>query len=380
MMIDKKTPQWKTWLEISRSAIAHNLGVIKSLTTEQTEVWSVVKSNAYGHGIFSFTKVINELGISGFCVDSVIEGIKLREQGIQRPILVLGSTLPTLYQKAAQYKITLSISTFENLEALTEQIESPIDRPEIHIKIDTGMLRQGFFPNDLKKVITVIKKENLKLKGIFSHFASAKDVAYPTFTEGQFRKFQEAIAQFEAAGFTNIKRHIAATGGTLLDQKYHLDVVRVGIGLYGIYPSKELEIQMPSLGLLPALSWRAVISEVKTGNKGEYIGYDLTERLTRKTEIAIVPIGYWHGYPWALSSNGTILVNGQRAKVLGRVSMDMIAIDVTGIGAKVGSIATIIGKDKKEEITAREVALKIGTSPYEIITRINPLIEHIITD
>ncbi len=380
MAQQKTTPQWKTWIEISRSAVAHNLEVIKSLTAEQTEVWSVVKSNAYGHGIFSFTKVINELGISGFCVDSVIEGIKLREQGIQRPILVLGSTLPTLYQKAAQYKITLSISTFEGLEALVEQIESPIDRPEIHIKIDTGMLRQGFFVQDVKKVITKVKKENLKLKGIFSHFASAKDIAYPTFTEQQFKRFQEAIAQFEAAGFTNIKRHIAATGGTLLDQKYHLDVVRVGIGLYGIYPSKELEIQMPSLGLTPALSWRAVISEVKTGNKGEYIGYDLTERLTRKTEIAIVPIGYWHGYPWALSSSGVVLINGQRAKVLGRVSMDMIAIDVTGVGAKVGSIATIIGKDKKEEITAREVALKIGTSPYEIITRINPLIEHIITD
>lgn len=373
--------QHKVWIEISSSAVRHNFESIKKLLRPGTELWSVVKSNAYGHGIYDFTRIANELGVSGFCVDSVIEGIKLREQGIQRPILVLGPTLPALFIKSVQHKITLSISSLEALESLIKEIPTPADRPEIHLKVDTGMHRQGLYLPGVKKALALIKKHDIKLRGIFSHFASAKDVNYPTYSDVQMKQFEEAVALCEASGFHHIKKHIAASGGTLINQKYHYNMVRVGIGLYGIFPSRELEIQMTdSLPLIPALSWHSLISEIKPAPKGAFVGYDMAERLTRKSTIAIVPIGYWHGYPWKLSHSGNVLIRGKRAKVLGRVSMDMLIIDVTDIGCSVGDIVTIIGTQGRETITARELAEKAQTTPYEIITRINPLIERVITD
>ncbi len=377
----KPNSHHKVWIEISESAIRHNFETIKGLLRPGTELWSVVKSNAYGHGIYDFVKIANQLGVNGFCVDSVIEAVRLREQGIQKPILVLGPTLPYLYLKAVQNSITLSISSLEALQSLIEDIKIPADRPEIHLKIDTGMHRQGFYVTDLKKVISLIKKNGVKLRGIFSHFAAAKDIAYPTYCEYQFNQFEEAVSFCEASGFNNLKKHLAATGGALMNQKYHYNAVRVGIGLYGIFPSKEMEMQMSAgLKLEPALSWHARISEIKIVSKDEFIGYDLAERLNKKTTVAIVPIGYWHGLPWSLSHIGEVLINGRRAKILGRVSMDVIAVDATGVHAKIGDVATIIGSQGKETISARELATRVGTTPYEIITRLNPLIERVIVN
>ena len=370
--------QFKVWIEISRSAILHNFEILRNVVSSGAEIWSVVKSNAYGHGIFAFAKLANEIGVHGFCVDSVIEGVKLREQRINKPILVLGPTLPALFGKASQHKLTLSVSNWQMLESLVREIESPADQPELHLKVDTGMHRQGFSSLEMRKVLKYVGANSLKLRGLFSHFAAAKDLAYPGYSEEQFKDFENAIALCEAAGFTGLKKHIAATGGALLNQKYHLDLVRTGIGLYGIFPSKELEIQLTGLDFQPVLSWHALISEVKRIPKGSYIGYDMTERVNQTTDLAIVPIGYWHGFPWALSGRGSVLVNGKRAKVLGRVSMDMIAVDVTGLKAKVGTQATILGAQGKSELSAREIALAIHTTPYEIITRINPLIERVI--
>ena len=174
-------------------------------------------------------------------------------------------------------------------------------------------------------------------------------------------------------------KHCAATGATLINNKYHLDAVRIGIGLYGLWPSMELEAQLGNkIKLQPALSWYSVVSEVKDLKKGDYVGYDLVERVIRPSKIAVIPIGYWHGFDRRLSGIGEVLINGRRARVLGRVSMDLIVVDVTGIKCKFGDRATLIGKQGKEEITLYEMARKIGTSHYEVVTRINPLIERTI--
>ncbi len=371
----------KVWIEINRSAIRHNINEFRRLIGDKTQLWSVVKSNAYGHGLFSFIRIANELGVDGFCVDSVVEGVKLREQGITKPILVLGPTLPSLFMVSATHNLTLSISSYDTLTAYVNEIKSPERRPAIHLKIDTGMHRQGFYVADLPAVAKLLVKHKVKLTGVFSHFASAKDLNYPTYSERQFSSFETAVDILKRAGFTDIKRHISATGGTLVDSKYHLDAVRIGIGLYGVFPSKELELQLrDSVNLKPVLSWHSVISEIKEVEKGEYVSYDLTERLTRDTKMAIVPIGYWHGYPWSLSSAGQVLINGKRANVLGRVTMDMLMIDITGIKAKIGDRVTMIGTQEKETITAEELARRAKTTTaYEIITRLNPLTERIIT-
>jgi alanine racemase len=335
----------KTWVEINGAAVMHNVGVFRGRLNKKTAIWAVVKSNAYGHGFSTFTKLAAEAGVDGFCVDSVPEALKIRLDGITQPILVLGPTLPNLFREAAQKNITLSFSTMHSFEELVKEIPVPVERPAIHVKVDTGMHRRGVYLDDLAGVAQFCKKNEINLTGVFSHFAAAKDTAYVTYSNQQLENFEKAIECLKEQGFTNLIRHIAATGGTMISERFHFDAVRIGIGFYGIYPSKELEMQCAeTFKLQPVLSWHALVSEVKPVPKGEFIGYDLTEKVTRDTMIAIVPIGYWHGLPWALSGIGYVLIGGKRAKILGRVSMDMVTVDVTDIPCAVGDVATLIGR------------------------------------
>jgi alanine racemase len=338
----------------------------------------VVKSNAYGHGLSLFSKLADTLGVDGFCVDSIVEGNRLRWDGIKKPILVLGPTLPARLADAAAHNLTVSISNFEALKALA-RAKVP---PAFHLKIDTGFHRQGFYVEELPKVLQLLRYKSSvishKFAGAFTHFAAAKDIIYPTYTEMQFKKFEEALRMLHKAGFKNLTAHAAATGATCINRKYHLDAVRVGMGLYGFHASPELEMQIPKMLLKPVLSWRTVVSEVKKFNAGDYIGYDITERMRYSGVLAILPVGYWHGFPRAFSSIGNVLVNGKLARVLGRVSMDMTAVDVTGIRTKPGDIVTLLGKDGREELCAQEVARSIGTTQYELLTRLNPLMERVL--
>lgn len=366
----------KTWIEISREAVRHNVDVFRKQLQPGTALWAVVKSNAYGHGFSTFTALANEAGVDGFCVDSVPEALKIRFDGIKQPILVLGPTLPVLFKDAAQHQITLSFSSMHSFEELVSEIPKASERPAIHIKVDTGMHRRGLYLNELKPAAEFCKKNDINVTGVFSHFAAAKDTTYLSYSLQQRKQFEEAVTILEEAGLKQLTKHIAATGGVMIDKRFHFDAVRIGIGLYGVYPTKELEMQCAdAFNLQPALAWRALVSEVKLVPKGEFIGYDLTEKLNRDTTIAIIPIGYWHGLPWALSGHGSVLINGKRAKILGRVSMDMITVDATESDCHVGDTATLIGKQGNEEVTARELASKCNTTPYEIITRLNPLIE-----
>ncbi len=370
--------KYKTWVEIKEKSIASNIQSFKQLLAPKTKLWSVVKSNAYGHGLVPFSQITSTHGAQGFCVDSVPEGLKLRKNGIKKPILVLGPTLfRELYAAAHVSDITVTVS---NSDALKQLIHSKL-KTKFHLKIDSGMHRQGFYVSDIPQAIKLIKNNNLQsqLTGAYTHFASAKDINYPTYTDFQFEQFQKSLAILEKSGFKNITRHAAATGGTLVNPKYHLDAVRIGIGLYGLWPSKELLLQTKRLPLKPALSWHTLISEIKMLRKGDYVGYDLAERVTKPTKIAILPIGYWHGFPRTLSGIGEILINGKIAKVIGRVSMDLVVVNANGIACKTGDKATIIGTQRGTELSAFDVAQKMGTIHYELITRINPLIERIIT-
>lgn len=362
----------RTWIEISRRAALRNIAVFRDLIGPRVYLWGVVKSNAYGHGLYAWSSLIAP-HVDGLCVDSLIEGVRLRESGIAKPILVIGPTLPDLFEEARRQGIIVSISTLGDLKKLLGNKNAP----EFHLEFDTGFHRRGFWPEDASKVISLLKGRPAAalLRGIYTHFSSAKDPAYPGVTEAQFERFANVAALFRAAGFT-LMAHAAATGGALLGKRYHMHAVRIGMGLYGEPPSRELAVQVPHLGLAPALSWKTVITEVKQGKKGAYVGYDGAERLVRDTTIAILPVGYWHGFPRSLSGPiGEVLLRGRRTRVLGRVSMDMIAIDATGARAKAGDVVTLLGKDGKEEISAMELGQKSGTSHYEALTRINPLID-----
>lgn len=366
--------RFKTWVAINKGATEHNLKTVRGLLKSKTELWVVVKSNAYGHGLLAFSQLANP-GVDGFCVDSVVEGAKLRKNGIKKPILVLGPTfLPNFLRDAINNNLIITVSNWDVLKLLAKQK----NKPAIHLKIDSGMHRQGFYPSEIAAVARFVKKNKIDLQGVYTHFASAKDLNYPTYTEYQFANFEKALKTLSRSGFSKLKKHAAATGSTLMNSKYHLDMVRIGIGLYGLWPSKELMMQKPEIRFKPVLSWHTIISEVKKLKAGDFVGYDLVERVRKPTKMAIMPIGYWHGFPRSLSGIGEVLINGKRARVLGKVSMDLAVVDVDNIHCKVGDRATIIGRQKSEEISAFDVAQKIGTIHYELITRINPLIERII--
>lgn len=365
----------RTWVEIDSAAITHNFKVFRSLVGKKTKIMAVVKSNAYGHGLWDFSALADKAGADWFGVDSILEGLTLRKYAIKKPILVLGHTLPERLKDAVDNDISLTLSSVDGLKSIL-LLDLPI---KVHLKIDTGMHRQGFSLPEITSVIRTLRGSKIAVEGIYTHFAAAKNPSFPQETNGQIEIFERAVKIVEDAGFKPIK-HASATGGTLLFPHARYNLVRVGIGLYGMWPSKETMRAMENkIEIRPVLSWKTIIGEVKILPNGGGVGYDFTEKLPRKSKIAICPIGYWHGFDRRFSSIGNVLAGGQRAKVLGRVSMDMIVIDVTKIpGVKAGDEVVLIGKQGSNRITADELADVTGTINYEIVTRINPLIKRVV--
>jgi alanine racemase len=364
---------YRTWIEISSGALKHNYKVFRSFIGQDRLLLGVIKSNAYGHGLMTMARAYGELGMDWIGVDSIAEAKKLRSEGIKAKILVLGYTQPANFKDAVKQNISLTVSSFENLQALS-QLRRKI---KVHVKVDTGMHRQGFPILDLSKAIQTLKKsKNIIVEGLYTHFAAAKDPKDVKDTKYQIDMFEQAVIEFGSSGFTPIC-HAAATGGVINFPNSHFDMVRVGIGMYGLWPSEETQKAFQKkFNLKPVLSWKTIISEVKWVVKGERIGYNFTEKLTRMTKVAVLPIGYWHGYWRAFSSRAHVLVRGQRCRVLGRVSMDMVTVDVTDVpNVKVGDEVILIGRQGKNEITADELGYLADTSNYEIVTRLNPLIK-----
>jgi len=363
----------RTWIEIDKKAIHHNYHAFRNLIDKNCKILAVVKSNAYGHNLVEFAQEQVKLGVDFLGVDSVREAMTLRHEGLRIPILVLGYTLPEMVKEAAKKDISITVSNFESLSAVIQSRE----KIKIHIKIDTGMFRHGFSEEDVPKVLTKLKKDkNIILEGLFTHFSMAKDPHYLTYTKIQTERFINCRNIFLKAGYSPIC-HASATSGILILKDAHFDMVRVGIGLYGVWPSEETKLFLGSkFHLQPILSWKTIVAEIKKIRKDSRVGYDGAAVVKRDSIIAICPIGYWHGYPRALSNIGYLLINGKKAKVLGRVCMDIVMVDITDIkNVKIGDEVTIIGKSKDAEITADEVSVLLGGSTYEFLTRINPQIK-----
>ena len=368
------------WIEIDRAAIAENYKTFRSLIGSSVKLMAGVKSNAYGHDMWAFANEIQKLGADWLGVDSIVEALTLRSRGTTIPILVLGYVLPERLSEAAAHDISIPISNKEHLKALAQvKTSKPL---KVHIKVDTGMHRQGFLLSEIPEVVSFLQSTQFKniavLEGLFTHFASAKNPSFPQYTKNQIAEFSQWKKAFEDVGFSFIS-HTAATAGAMLFPESHLDMVRIGIGLYGLWPSTEARAFLKdSITLKPILSWKTVVTEIKKVPKGAKIGYDSTETLVRDSLIAVCPVGYWHGYSRKLSSIARVLVRGNYCRVLGRVSMDMIVIDVTDVaGTKMGDEVVLIGKSGKGEITLADMASLDDTSYYETATRLNPLMKRI---
>lgn len=362
----------RTWVEIDTQKLKHNYDLFRSRIAKNVRLMGVAKSNAYGHDMTQYAHQLQALEVDAIGVDSIVEAKTLREAGITVPLLVLGYTLPERYGDAAATDTAITISSVDAARNIAKYEGSHI---KVHIKIDTGMHRQGIDPSEVSEVLDVLLgNQAIVIEGAYTHFAAAKNPSIRDITDGQVAIFKEVKKHIEGRVPSCIF-HAAATGGTLIYPEAHFDLVRVGIGLYGLWPSGPTRAAFESsVPLEPILTWKTRISEIKTVRKGEGVGYDLTERPIADTRVAVCPVGYWHGYVRAYSSTGVAFVNDHKVRVMGRVSMDMISLDLTGAGeVSVGDEVVLLNKS----VDADYLAGISETSNYEVVTRINPLIKRI---
>jgi len=339
---------------------------VKGLVGDGVEVMAVVKADGYGHGAIKVAKKALKTGAESLGIAYPQEAFELRDAGIDVPILVMGLTPPES-KEAIEAIVKLGLSQAVAEKDTPTQISSisPKDRPSpLHIKVDTGMGRIGIPPEDVYDYVSFLRSlKNVKIEGIFTHFPSSDEVD-PTFTERQIRIFSDLLSDLKSKGIEIPKRHMANSGAVLAFPKSYLNMVRPGIMIYGLYPSKDVKKTIP---LNDAMSLVTRIRYLKRVKAGTPISYGRTHVTTSDTLVATLPIGYADGYSRLLSNRGQVLVGGVRAPVIGRVCMDMIMADVTHIpDARVGDEVILFGRQKEGEISIDEVAETIGTINYEI--------------
>jgi len=318
--IPKSCADVRTWIEIDRAALAQNFHAFRTLIGPKINIMAVVKSNAYGHGLFTIAPLLEKSRVDSLAVDSIVEARALRRVHVRTPMLVLGYTLPACLPEAAAGNVSVTISSFDHLKPLSHfHFKTPL---RVHIKVDTGLHRQGFLLAEFPRLLTALKrlKKKIVIEGLYSHLASATDPSELGYARLQINDFKKAIALFNDADFHPIT-HLAATDGALCTGDAWFDMVRLGIGVYGLWPSPATAAKHERhLKLKPVLAWRTIVSEIKRLPAGARIGYEGTEILKRPSKVAVCPIGYWHGYPRLLSSRSRVLVlTFQASAASGRV-------------------------------------------------------------
>lgn len=358
---------YRVQANINLDAICNNIKNAKSKLKEGTKVMAIIKADAYGHGAVPVAKVLDSL-IDAYGIAIIEEGIELRNSGVEKPILILGYTPVQQLDLLLKHNITAAIFSFEMAEKLSAEAKKQGKKAKVHIKLDTGMGRIGFLPED--KNIAIIKKiselEGIEIEGCFSHFARA-DEKNLDFTCLQLERYLNFVNKLEEEGIFIPIRHISNSAGIMEFPEANLDMVRSGIITYGLYPSDE--VRKENLFIQPALEIKACISYLKEVEEGTGISYNSTYVTKRRTKVATIPVGYGDGYPRALSSKGRVLLHGQSAPILGRICMDQFMVDVTDISdVKEGDIVTLVGKDGEEYISVEEVSAASGSSfNYEFV-------------
>ncbi len=367
------------WVELDSQAPDQNVQELKSCSVQDVLFCAVVKSNAYGHGIAQMVQLLRS--VDWFGVNSVEEGIELQEIGVHKPILVLGHVPLDLLKEAVMANLRLTIYNRESINVL-QKISSRKHPAKVHLKIETGTHRQGILLPEIGDFIEhVSQSEGIILEGVSTHFANIEDTLNHEYSQKQLAQFHEALRIIKKKFDTPPIIHTACTAATILFPQTHFNMLRAGIGVYGLWPSRETfisasmgKIRVPDLK--PVLTWKTKIVQIKKLSEGSFIGYGCTFRTTRPTIMAVLPIGYADGYDRSLGNNAYVLVKGKRAPVIGRVCMNLIMIDVTDIpGIRLEEEVVLLGTAGGETISAETMAGWAGTINYEIVTRINPLLE-----
>jgi len=374
----------RTWIEIKEQALVSNVQILKAFLSEGSRFCAVVKVNAYGHGLKDVARILRRQGIDVFATDTIEDALTLRELFPDVQIIVLGYVMEDKFKIAIDEHIDLTLYDTESIEAFEAAASKCLQKGRFHLKIETGLYRQGLLFEDVPDVLRrIVQCAHLELVGISTHFANIEETTRPEFATRQFQTLLQGESYVSEMGFENVSVHAACSAALLLYPDTHRDLVRVGISLYGIWPSvlveEMLRKQSISCDLEPVLTWKTRIAQIKSVPGGTAIGYGLSETLSKRSRIAILPVGYSDGYDRHLSSVGEVLVNGYKCKVVGRVCMNMMMIDVSEVPRAIkGQEVILLGKDARHFITAESMAKKTHTIAYEIISRIHPLIPRII--
>ena len=360
-----------TRAEINLANLRHNLRVTQRLAAG-SPVWCVLKADGYGHGAKAIARTLERAGAAGVCVALLEEGIELREAGIRVPILIMGGYYGRAWGELLRYDLTPVVHDAGQLEALADEVRfSGSDAIGVHIKVDTGMARLGILPRDVPAIASTLRRlPEVRLEGLMTHFACA-DSGDDGSVHEQLDRFDAVTATLQAHGLRPELRHAANSAALVRTPRARLDVVRPGIALFGVEPQAGL---CPELR--PVMRVRSEVVAVRELEPGMSAGYGATWRATRKSRIATLPMGYADGLSRGLSNKGSVLVRGKRAPIVGVVSMDMTMIDVTDVeGAGVGDEVVVLGTQKgplgQDAITAEEIAAKLGTIPWEVLTDVS---------
>ncbi len=376
-----------SWVEVSGSALRHNLKQYRRVLKPGASLLAVVKSNAYGHGLVLASQVAAKSGLVDWLgTASLAEALTLRAAGIKLPLLVLSYYHPLQVDeliRGIKAKISFVVYDTGAIKQLAVAARKARQRARVHLKIDTGMARLGIDYRTANQYLRLIKGDkNLWLEGVASHLATAES-RFTGFLQTQLENFDKFLMENNSLLGSKIYKHIACSAAinTQIGAQYNL--VRLGIGYYGLWPSLDNEAMVkktqPDFKLQPALTWKTNIIELQKLVTGVTVGYGRTYLTKRPLMMAVLPIGYWDGYDRKLSNHAQVLVQGKRCPVIGRVCMNITMVDVSQVkNVKVGDEVVLLGRQGRGEVTAERLAEKSGTINYETVTKINPLLKRIL--
>lgn len=364
-------------IELDRAAYFHNIRTFRALCPPPCRLMAVVKANAYGHGLLPVSRLAAEAGVDYLGVNGLDEGVAIRQAGIRLPVVILGYTVRDHLGAAVEMDLEPVLYDLDSLARLQLEAARRDTSAAFHLKLETGVHRQGLMSGDMPGFIDALKNcGNLRLAGAGMHFANIEDTTDHSFAHSQLETFRAALDHLARGGVVPPLIHTACTAAAILFPETHFGLVRVGIGSYGLWPSKETYLASVLLkqsppALRPVITWKTRIAQLKTVEADHYIGYGCSFRTTHRVRMAVLPVGYFDGYDRELSNQGRVLVRGRPAPVIGRVCMNMTLIDVTHVPeAAPEDEVVLLGRQGEERVTAEELAAICHTINYEIVSRL----------
>ncbi len=365
----------RVYAKIDLDALEHNVKIVRGKISASSKLMAVIKADAYGHGAVGLAKFLQDK-VDYFSVAILEEALELRKSGITLPILILDYTSPTQYPILIDADVTQTIFTEEDAIKLSAQAVKLNKTAKIHIAIDTGMSRIGFdlSQKSVEIVERIARLPNIFVEGIFSHYATA-DCADKSFAAVQSGRYKDFVARLEERGINIPIKHMC-NSAAIIEFDDYFDMVRLGISLYGMYPSKDVNQNI--LDFKPVMSIKTHIIFIKTIDIGVGVGYGQTFVAKRPTKLVTLPVGYADGYPRALSSKGRVLINGEYAPIVGRICMDQMMVDVTDIGeVHPEDEVTLMGEDKGKFISAEEIGDMSCSFNYEVVCGVSPRVPRV---